>query len=224
MRIVLLAASIAMFALLALLAVPALAQPMGWGHGADLLHDGMGRSPQREEGKVSVETFVAEGTEAAALGRGGVTVVEMTAEAAEDSALPVYASAVLDQLVGHGYDSAVARSEAGQITEVRLVRDVAVPQEAPHKPVSGAMQTTVSNRGTSFGMALGIDLTKPRKALLSTRLEARIRDAGTRAVLWEGHAEMLSREDSGRWTDQAIAAKLATALFRDFPRAGASNR
>lgn len=224
MRTVLLAASTALVALLALLAMPALAQPMGWGSRAPMLRDRELSRPEREEGKVAVETFVAEGAAAATLGKGGIAVVEMTQDAAPDGALPVYASAVLDQLVGHGYDSTVARSEAGQVTEVRLVRDVAVPEEAPHKPVSGAMQTTVSNRGSSFGMALGIDLSKPRKALLSTRLEARIRDVSTRAVLWEGRAEMLSREESGRWTDQAIAAKLATALFRDFPRAGASNR
>jgi hypothetical protein len=220
MKTVLIAASVV------LLSGPALGQPMRWGHGAEMLHDGVAPRVQRAEGKVSVETFVADGAEAAALGRGGIAVVEVTPEAGspEDAALPVYAAAVLDRLVARGYDSTVARSDAGQITEVRLVRDVAVPEEGPRKPVSGAMQTTVSNHGNSFGMALGIDLTKPRKALLSTRLEARIRDAGTRAVLWEGHAEMLSREESGRWTDQAIAAKLADALFRDFPRAGASNR
>lgn len=208
----------------ALLAIPALAQPTHWGHGAELLHEGAAPRSQRVEGKVVAETFVANDAAVAALGHGGIAVIEMTTDAGGDSTLPVYASAVLDQLVGHGYDSAVSRTEAGQITEVRLVRDVAVPEEGPRKPVSGEMQTTVSNRGSSFGMALGIDLTKPRKALLSTRLEARIRDAATRTVLWEGHAEMLSREDSGRWTDQAIAGKLASELFRDFPRAGATDR
>ena len=99
-----------------------------------------------------------------------------------------------------------------------MVRDVAVPQEAPHRPLSGAVQTTVSNRGSGFGLALGLDLSKPRKALLSTRLEARIRDRASQQVLWEGHADMLTREGANKWSDQAIADKLAAALFAKFPQ------
>jgi len=36
-------------------------------------------------------------------------------------------------------------------------------------------------------------------------------------VLWEGRAEMYSREGDDKWDDQAIATRLAKALFEDFP-------
>ena len=60
-------------------------------------------------------------------------------------------------------------------------------------------------------------LTKPRAALVSTRMEARIRDRQTNQVLWEGRAEISTRDGDADWTEQAIAAKLAQALFDGFP-------
>jgi hypothetical protein len=79
------------------------------------------------------------------------------------------------------------------------------------------MEVGVSNRGSYQALAIGVDLSKPRKALLSTRLEARIRDRASGAVLWEGRADIATRAGDPKWTDQAIATKLAAALFSGFP-------
>lgn len=214
---------------LALVAGPLLAQPMGpggWPRESRWDRSPVPRMPTRAEGKVEVATFVADAASAAALGKGGIVVIPAQAGPGSDDprAVAVFESALLDQLASHGYDSTVGRHNAPQTAEIRLLRDVAVPQEAPHKPVSGEMEATVGTRGSGFGLALNVDLSKPRAAMIATRLEARIRDAGSGAVLWEGHAEMLSREGSERWTDQEIAAKLSAALLRDFPRAGTSPR
>jgi hypothetical protein len=81
------------------------------------------------------------------------------------------------------------------------------------------MAVSVGNRGTAYGMAVNVDLTKPLPPLVSTKLEARIRDRATNAVLWEGRAEVATREGDEKWGDQAIAARLAEALFDGFPRA-----
>jgi hypothetical protein len=92
------------------------------------------------------------------------------------------------------------------------------PAEGPHKPVHGAMEVGVSSHGGSYqSLAIGIDMSKPRKALVSTRLEARIRDKASGAVLWEGRADIATRDGDGRWTEQAIATRLAAALFSGFP-------
>jgi hypothetical protein len=206
---------------LALIATPLLAQPMGRGPGA-WDHDSRwdrGPAPRRAqptEGKVEVETFVGENP--AALGQGGIVIVPPQVASEDRGPAPVYEAALLDGLVGVGYNSAVNRSDAAQSAELRLVREIAIPEEERRKPVSGEMMTTFGTHGSSMGMAINVDLTKPRKAMVSTRIEARIRDRASGAVIWEGHAEMLSREDSDRWTDQAIAAKLTAALLRDFPR------
>ncbi len=128
-----------------------------------------------------------------------------------------FEAAVIDQLVSAGYDTLPASAGHGQRAELRIVHGVAEPEEPPHKPVSGTMEVGVSNHGSMAGMGINIDLTKPKKALLSTRLEARIRDSASGAVLWEGRAEIATRDGDANWPTQKIAARLAEALFRDFP-------
>lgn len=129
----------------------------------------------------------------------------------------VYEAAVITQLVNAGYETRLAPGTVAQHAELRISHRVVEPEEAPHKPLSGTMEMGVSNRGTMMGMGLYIDLTKPRKALFSTRLEARIRDAKTGAVLWEGRADIATRDGDEGWSHQAIAARLSEALFNDFP-------
>ena len=171
------------------------------------------------EGKVEVTRFLADGAAAEALGKGTIAVAAAPSngEAADPRELSTYEAAVIDQLAHAGYDTATHDGAGGQITELRISHDVVVPQEAPHKPVSGEMEVGVGNRGTSMGMAIAIDLSKPRKALVSTRLEARIKDRATGNVLWEGRADIATRDGSERWDDNAIAARLAAALFDGFP-------
>lgn len=210
----------------ALISAPALAQPGPWGGYGMGYGSRFGDMPPRSargpvEGKVDVSTFVNSDAGLPALGGGKIAVVAMpgaepTAEPREQA---TYEAALLDALAAHGYDTITRGGESPQTVELSVTHTVAVPEEAPHKPVSGAMETTVSNRGTGFGMALAVDLSKPAKALISTRLEARIRDRSTGKVLWEGRADMLSREGSAKWTDQAIATKLSTALLARFPQA-----
>lgn len=196
------------------------AQPMGWGQDHRFERTGSFR-PERVEGKVEVNTFVSEGGAAATLGKGTIAMVPASAGAGSEAeaSLRVFESALLDQLASHGYDTASHASVAAQTAEVRLVRDVAVPEEAPHKPVSGEMTVGMSNRGSMMGMALAVDLSKPRKAMVSTQLEARIRNAADGAVIWEGRAEMLTRDGSGQWTEARVAEKLAIALLDRFPAA-----
>lgn len=179
------------------------------------------RSSATGEGKVQVSTFVAEGEAAAALGKGRIAVTETPAGGgvADPRELATYEAAVIDALARAGYDTANPDPAGGQITEVRLLHTEAVPAEAPHKPVSGEMMMGVSNRGSMMGMAINVDMTKPRGALIATRLEARIKDRTSGAVLWEGNARILTRAGDARWGDGRIAAKLADALFERFPAA-----
>lgn len=192
------------------------------------------------EGHVDVSRFVADGA-AARLGHGPMTVVAppQTPPSPDADAPPsitpssisgapgspsardeaTYQAAVVDALARAGYDTAQAAPALGQVAEVRLTREIAASAEAPHRPVSGEASMGVSNRGSGMGLALNIDLSKPRKALISSRIEVRIRDRATGTPLWEGRAEIITREGSDRWNDNAIAAALAKALFAGFPQA-----
>lgn len=204
-----------------------LAQRGGWGEpgwGERGWGSHIARQAPSREGKVDVARFRAEGDAALALGHGAIAVVPMTAEPDAESGLPdnagpnpTFEAAVEDRLVKAGYDTVHAAPGTGQIAEVRIMRAEAEPAEAPHKPLSGEMTMGVSNRGSMLGLALAYDGSKPRGALISTRLEARIRDRATGTVLWEGRADIITREGDQRWTEQAVATKLAGVLFDGFP-------
>ena len=214
-----------------------LARPGGWG-GSSWDRSSWGgagwRSGERDaassrEGKVDVTRFRIEGDAALALAHGPISVVPATASARTDDnegegSSPsdprfdaTFQAAVEDQLVRSGYDAATISPQGGQIAEVRVVRTEAEPAEAPHRPVSGEMSVGVSNHGTSVGMGIYVDGSKPRGALVATRLEARIRDRATGQVLWEGRAEIYTRAGDSKWDDQKVADKLARALFDGFP-------
>jgi hypothetical protein len=77
----------------------------------------------------------------------------------------------------------------------------------------------ISNRGSAYGLAVNVDLTKPRTALIGTRLDTRIVDKTSGKVLWEGYATIATREGDDKWPDYRIAGKLASALFDGFPKA-----
>jgi len=207
---------------------PATAQP-GWGRsgwGASPYGGwGASRMPARStardsrEERVDAAHFVADDA-GDALGHGPIAVVAApedggAAQTPGDRAY--YEAAVIDQLVKAGYDTRTSDPEGGQVAELRIVREMLVPQEEKRKPVSGEAMVGVSNRGTMTGMAIAVDLSKPKKALISTRLEARLRDRATGKALWEGRAEIATREGDSKWSDQAIAGRLAAALFANFP-------
>lgn len=216
-------------------AAPAVAQPgwgrpgwgPGWGASSIRGDSGWGGSRLRStsndrdsrEGRVDAAHFVAEDA-GDALGHGPIAVVPKPDDAGnltKQSERAYYEAAVVDELVKAGYDTTRPDPEGGQIAEVRIVRETLVPQETKRKPVSGEVMVGASNRGTMTGMAVAVDLSKPKKALVSTRLEARVRDRATGKPLWEGRAEIATREGDGKWTEQMIAGRLAAALFADFP-------
>lgn len=193
----------------------ALAQPVPMGGRWDSPMDQrIGRQNAEPSRKVEVEAFQAADA-AALLGKGPITVA--AAEGAEaEWKLPVYEAAVVDKLAKLGYQTAVSGAEGGQVAQIGIRHEQVMPEEPKRKPVSGAMEVGVSNRGNYTAMALNIDLTKARKAIVSTRLDVRIRDKATNRVLWEGHAETQTREDDDGLNNGAVAARLASALFAKF--------
>ena len=173
------------------------------------------------EGHVEVSRFVAEGEGAKALTHGAISVIGApTGSGVASRELAAYEAAVVDQLAQLGYRTDTPAEATTQVTELHIGHDVVVPQEEKRSPVSGEMSVGVSNRGSMVGMAVNVDMTKPRGALIATRLEVRIRDKASGAVLWEGRADINTREGDEKWSDGMIATKLAAALFDEFPRPG----
>lgn len=216
--------------LLAMLAAPACAQSgwhrdwdrSGWGMTAPRPAAGLNSGPDSREGIVNVAGFLSRNA-IGQLGHGPVTVVAAGNDWPENGGgrllddQKAFEAAVVSQLVDAGYDTVTPDPDGGQITEIRVLRATLVPQQPKPKPVSGEMSVGVSNRGSMVGVGLAVNLTKPRPALISTRLEARVRDRATGKTLWEGHADMATYEGDDHWNDQAIAERLASVLFKDFP-------
>ena len=214
-----------LFVATAALAMPAQAQSMrGWHH--DPFMDSPDRrAPAQPQRQVQVETWRTADAPAL-LGHGRVKVSAHDAApppdddappaAAPIDALPVFEAAVVDRLAAAGYDVADSQAPA-QIADVTISRATVVPPEAPHRPISGEMSVGVSTRGTSDGMALAVDLTKPAAAIVETRIDVRIRDAATGRTLWEGHARSQAREGEREAGADAWAQRLARALFAHFP-------
>jgi hypothetical protein len=203
---------------------PVVAQPLGgfgggWGgSGFDREHSLTRRgSTDSREGKVAVSRFLAEGIDVRTLGHGPIGVAAMPGGTGDARSGATFEAAVVDQLAKAGYDTVTQNAGSGQIAEVRVIHDVVRPEESKRNAVSGEATVGVSNRGNYTGLALNVDLSKPAKALVSTRLMARIKDRASGAVLWEGRADIVTRDGDDRWTEQAIATRLAAALFEDFP-------
>ncbi|MFD2403142.1 hypothetical protein [Novosphingobium soli] len=95
------------------------------------------------------------------------------------------------------------------------------PAEEKRSPVSGTAAMEVGTYGQSYGLGINVDLSKPRSALVATRLDARIVERESGKVLWEGYATIATREGDDKWPDGMIATKLAGALFDGFPKADA---
>ena len=209
---------------------PAMAHPGGWGggwgdrgwagRGWDGPGDPPGHSRDSREGRVAAERFVADGA-ASLLGHGAIAIRAEPGGSGDAREAATFEAAVIDQLARAGYETAKPDPTGGQLTEVHVVRDMVAPAEEKRNPVSGSMEVGVSNRGSMLGVQLNYDATRPRGALIETRLEARIRDRVSGRLLWEGHAEIVTREGDSHWTDNAVAGRLAGALFERFPAAHA---
>lgn len=213
--------TLATVAVLATTGTALMAQPGPWGRSGWGSESDWGRaSPRRApslEGRIEVARFRAEG--AALEPSGPIAVGPMADEAgiSDPRINATFQAAVESKLLASGFAASPSGASQGPIAEVRVVRSEAAPAEEKRKPLSGEMSMGVSNYGTSLGLGLRYDATKPKRALLSTRLETRIKDRSSGAVLWEGRAEIVTREGDDRWDDQAIADKLAKVLFEGFP-------
>ncbi|WP_232495769.1 DUF4136 domain-containing protein [Novosphingobium kaempferiae] len=195
----------------------------GWG--GSMLDSPSTSSPSRSrdsrEGRVEVTRFVSKDAEAAELGHGPVSVESESGDGpwVAASARRTYEAAIIDALVGAGYDTLHPDTPQPQVTKLRISRQVLTPAEEKRNPVSGTAAMEVGTYGQAYGLGINVDLSKPRSALVSTRLDAQIVDRASGKVLWEGYATIATREGDDKWPDGMIATKLAGALFDNFPKA-----
>lgn len=150
------------------------------------------------------------------LGRGAIAVVPGTGMDAASLEYRSYAAAVARQLVLVGYGEQVAGGGAPQLAEVRIRREAWQPQRS-RSPVSVGVGGSTGSYGSGLGVGIGLDLSGPPPEQVMTELSVTIRDRASGQAVWEGRASFTVKATSPMAQTQLGAAKLAEALFKDFP-------
>lgn len=153
--------------------------------------------------------------ETARLGRGAVAVEPAPGMAGDSLEWRTYAAAVGRQLTLIGY-SEQAAGAAAQVALVRLRRQTYRP-ERRRGPVSVGVGGATGSYGSGVGLGLGFDLSGPPPDVVETELAVTIRDRASGQSLWEGRASFVVDAKSPLASSQLGAAKMAEALFKDFP-------
>ena len=84
-------------------------------------------------------------------------------------------------------------------------------------PVSVGVGGSTGSYGSGVGLGLGINLGGGSRRMQDLQLSVRIDDAATGQALWEGRAITAVPEKAPAAQPGLAAAKLAEALFKDFP-------
>lgn len=126
-----------------------------------------------------------------------------------------YAFAVARQLSLVGFSEQPAGSTR-YVALIRLERATYRPGRNGG-PVSMGLGGSTGSYGSGLGVGIGIDLSGPPPEMVETRLSVMIRDRASNRNQWEGRSTFAVRASSPLAGTQLGAAKMAEALFKDFP-------
>ena len=149
---------------------------------------------------------------------GNTTIAVEPAQGMDGASLEFrsYAAAVQRELDRIGYVSAVGDSR--QVALLSVDRRSFQPGRG-RSPVSVGVGGSTGSYGSGVGLGVGFDLSGPPPEQVETRMSVMIRDRDSGETLWEGRASFAVRSNSPLAETQLGAAKMAEALFRDFPGA-----
>lgn len=166
-------------------------------------------------GPVEVTRFHLPDT--AMLGRGTIVIEPAPGEDGASIEFRTFAAAVARELTRLGYREAVPGGPPpGQIAVIGLERETLSPQ-GRRNPVSVGVGGGTGGYGSGVGVGLGIDLSGPPPSQVSTRLSVALRDRASNGNVWEGRASFTVRANAPLAQTPLGAAKMAQALFKDFP-------
>jgi hypothetical protein len=102
--------------------------------------------------------------------------------------------------------------------KVRIGFDRATHESAGKRsPVSVGVGGSTGSYGSGVGLGVGINLGGGSRRMVDLQLSVRIDDAATGQALWEGRALTAVPVKAPASQPSLAAAKLAEALFKDFP-------
>lgn len=166
-------------------------------------------------GPVEVTRFHAPDT--ARFGQGTVRIEPAPGVDGASLEFKSYAAAVEQELQRIGYASqGAAPGMADQIAQISLTRRTSGPGR-DGSPVSVGVGAGTGSYGSSVGVGIGVNLSGPPPEEVTTELAVMLRERASGQSLWEGRASFTVRAGSPLAGTQLGAARLAQALFSDFP-------
>lgn len=128
-----------------------------------------------------------------------------------------YDAALLRELQRVGFTEARDDSaNSDYIARYTLERAV-LSAGGARSPVSVGVGGSTGSYGSGVGLGIGINLSGPPKDKIVTDLSVRIARRIDGNVVWEGRASVEAKQGSPASQPGLAAAKLAEALFKDFP-------
>lgn len=127
-----------------------------------------------------------------------------------------YRTAVEQQLRLHGFAPAPEGASAPLRIRIGFDRSERLA-EGRRSPVSVGVGGSTGSYGSGLGLGIGINLGGGSKQMEELLLSVRIDDAATGQALWEGRALSAVPTKAPAAQPSLAAAKLADALFKDFP-------
>ena len=127
-----------------------------------------------------------------------------------------YRIAVERQLQLLGFVAAPEGTAAPLKVRIAFDRSDRMPL-AKRSPVSVGVGGSTGSYGSGVGLGIGINLGGGPKQMQDLQLSVRIDDAATGQALWEGRALSAVPVKAPAAQPSIAAAKLAEALFKDFP-------
>ena len=164
---------------------------------------------------VQVTRFVSESP--AVLGQGTVQIAAAPGLDADSLQFSIYADAVSAELRELGY--AVVDQGAAQTAMVSIQNGIA-RGEGRRSPVSVGAGGSTGSYGSGVGVGVGINLgslSGPPAERIEREMFVALQSNGMTTNLWEGRATMVATTNSDYAADAAAAARMADALFEDFP-------
>ncbi|QCB56649.1 DUF4136 domain-containing protein [Sphingopyxis sp. PAMC25046] len=127
-----------------------------------------------------------------------------------------YRAAVDQQLQRQGLVPAGSGERAPLLVRISFDRAEQLP-EGGRSPVSVGVGGSTGSYGSGVGLGIGINLGGGPKRMADLQLFVRIDNAATGQALWEGRALTAVPVKAPANQPSLAAAKLAEALFKDFP-------
>jgi len=156
-----------------------------------------------------------------AVARSGGFLIEGADGLSSDSIeFRTYAGAVSQQMqrVGFTDETGLKTFAPSQyIARISYGRDVRSAAPVSRSPVSVGVGGSTGSYGSGLGLGIGINLSGKPKDQIDTRLSVQIRRRADNAAIWEGRAQTIAKEGTPASQPGIAAAKLATALFSNYP-------